>query len=63
MDSPFRVRLDAALRHHASLTGAGDDPLALLSHAMRLRESVGAGRQAEMAELITALEADVERVR
>jgi hypothetical protein len=34
----FRARLDAAIRHHARMTGVGDDPLALLNHAMRLRE-------------------------
>ena len=59
----FRARLDAAIRHHARMTGAGDDPLALLNHAMRLRESVGADRRAEMDELITSLETDVERAR
>jgi hypothetical protein len=59
----FRARLTAAFHHHAKLSGVGDDPLALLSHAMRLRESVGAGRRAEMDELIIGLEADVERAR
>ena len=59
----FRARLDAAIRHHARMTGVGDDPLALLNHAMRLRESVGADRRAEMDELITSLETDVERAR
>ena len=59
----FRARLAAVVRHHARMTGAGDDPLALLNHAMRLRESVGADRRAEMDELITSLETDVERAR
>jgi hypothetical protein len=63
MDSPFRVRLDEAIRHHALMTDAGDDPASRLAHARRLRESVGAGRRAEMDDLITVLEADVERVR
>jgi hypothetical protein len=57
----FRARLTAAFHHHAKLTGVGDDPLALLNHAMLLRESVGPNRRAEMDELITSLEADVER--
>jgi hypothetical protein len=63
MDSSFRARLDAAVRHHARMTGVGDDPRALLNHAMRLRESAGADRAAEMDALIAALEVDVERVR
>jgi hypothetical protein len=59
----FRARLDAAVRHHAKMTGAGDDPRALLNHAMLLRESAGAGRQAAMDELIATLEAEFERAR
>jgi hypothetical protein len=63
MDSSFRDRLDAALRHHARMTGAGGDQRALLNHAMLLRDSIGPDRAAEMDALITSLEADVERVR
>jgi hypothetical protein len=57
----FRARLDAAVRHHARMTGVGDDPRALLNHAMRLRESAGASQQTEMDDLIASLEADVVR--
>jgi hypothetical protein len=59
----FRARLAAVVRHHARMTGVGDDPLALLNHAMRLRESAGSDRAAEMDALIATLEAEVERVR
>jgi hypothetical protein len=57
----FRARLDAAIRHHARMTDAGDDPVSVLNHARRLRESAGAGQQAAMDDLIVSLEADVER--
>jgi hypothetical protein len=61
MESSFRARLDAAVRHHAKMTDAGDDPLALLDHARRLRVSVGVKLQPEMDDLIAGLEAQVDR--
>jgi hypothetical protein len=57
----FRARLAAVVRHHAKMTGVGDDPLALLNHAMLLRASIAPGRTAEMDALIANLEAEVER--
>jgi hypothetical protein len=62
MDS-FGARLVEAVRHHARLTDAGDDPIAVLAHARRLRDSVGIKPRPEMDELIAGLEADVERDR
>jgi hypothetical protein len=43
------------------MTNAGDDPLALLNHARRLRESVGVRLRPEMDEVIAGLEAQVDR--
>jgi hypothetical protein len=62
MDS-FRARLIEAVRHHARLTGAGDDPLVLLAHARCLRELSGVKLRPELDEVIAGLEADVERDR
>jgi hypothetical protein len=45
------------------MAGIGPDPLALLAHARRLRESIGADRLPEMDALIAGLEVDVDRAR
>jgi hypothetical protein len=58
MESSFR--LVEAVRHHARMTNAGDDPLALLNHARRLRESVGVKLRPDMDDVIAGLEAQVE---
>jgi hypothetical protein len=57
----FRARLVEAVRHHARMINAGDDPLALLNHARRLRESVGVKLRPDMDDLIAGLEAEVDR--
>jgi hypothetical protein len=62
MDSSFRARLADAFRHHARMTNAGDDPLSLLNHACRLRESVSPAHQSLEVVHETALAKETDHL-